>query len=280
MLYFKYKRGGLYGKMESKNEMALVKILEKEAINIYEPEETNTNQPIQIITNSNFELPQKIHIDPVEIDEYNLSGSRHSGKTTAIAIELSKIITAVQTTNIKVAIYPFRYFSRQVNELVNEVKIALDHIKNKENRLLFTPNKFVGGGDFGISDSPLGHPATAVLIGVNYDNTKYHIMKEFYHSNSEFAYKDTIQLANDFVEFYLKAIEEFKINQPITIYCDYGGGGLAFIHNVEAIIKNNMLANKINIVKVDKKTMNMIKYKDVKNEETYKPEMVDLYDDL
>lgn len=54
-------------------------------------------------------------------DEYNLSGSRYSGKTFSVAMILPILFAIALKKNKKVAIYGFRKLNKDINDLVKEV---------------------------------------------------------------------------------------------------------------------------------------------------------------
>jgi len=75
--------------------------------------------------------------------EYNLSGSRYSGKTYSISEELAILIAIAIKYNKRIAIYAFRKLNKDINELTKEIYEALITIgfKDYKHFNLKYPNK-------------------------------------------------------------------------------------------------------------------------------------------
>ncbi|WP_342254561.1 phage terminase large subunit [Spiroplasma endosymbiont of Zeiraphera isertana] len=130
----------------------------------------------------------------------------------------------------------------------------LDKLKTE---LDFNVNEIVGGLDLGFATSSQAHPTVAVLcfIGENEKTRRIHQESEFYHSNAIMQFKDTYELANNIIDYYLDESIKFQAMKfGFTCYVDYGSGGLAVID----ILKKEVEKRKINwlyFTPVDKTTM-------------------------
>lgn len=116
----------------------------------------------------------------------------------------------------------------------------LDKVKTK---LEFEPYYMRGGIDIGIATSPTGHPTTASLWCLNYTKTKAHKLSEYYHSNVTMQYKDTYQLANSIIDYYINQASKYPlmIIKRFQVQVDYGNGGAVFIDVLrKKIIKRNI----------------------------------------
>lgn len=94
----------------------------------------------------------------------------------------------------------------------------------------FIPTSYYAGIDLGQADSPTGHPTTAILTGVNNEGTKFSPISEFFHSNATMKHKDTYQLADSLINYFVE--QSYKIQQitrGLTVFVDYGAGGLFMI---------------------------------------------------
>ncbi len=115
----------------------------------------------------------------------------------------------------------------------------LDKVNTK---LDFQISKITGGLDIGMATSITGHPTAASLwfIGENDKCRRAHKESEFYHSNSTMQFKNTYELANSIIDYYLHEAQKYHVMfYGFTCYVDYGNGGQAFIDvlNVEKIKK-------------------------------------------
>lgn len=129
---------------------------------------------------------------------------------------------------------------------------------DKLNTILdFQVKKITGGLDIGTATSSSGHPTTASLwfIGENDKSRRAHKASEYYHSNATMTFKDTYQLANSIIDYYLKEAQSYTAMYfGFTCYVDYGNGGLVFID----ILNNEKQKRNIswlNFTPVDKSTM-------------------------
>lgn len=187
-----------------------------------------------------------------------------------------------------------------------------NYLPNKKSERDWLPYNYRGGLDVGSSESPQGHPTAAVFMSISQDGTKYHVERELFQSNLQGGFKNTHDIARNVANFYIQCIDIFNVKKPFELVCDYGGGGIPFVDTLKAFLKDFGYDRLIKVVYVDKskfhlndrvditqillakrdlswndkvcpeltRTMHLIKYKDVKNEETYKLTLVDLNDDL
>lgn len=136
------------------------------------------------------------------------------------------------------------------------------YLDNLKTNIDFQVKKITGGLDIGMATSSSGHPTTASLwfIGENDKSRRAHKASEFYHSNVEnsntkMEFKDTYQLANSIIDYYLKEAQYYTAMYfGFTCYVDYGNGGLAFIDilNKEKQKRN---ISWLDFTSVDKSTM-------------------------
>lgn len=107
----------------------------------------------------------------------------------------------------------------------------------------FTPTQFYGGIDIGQANSPNGHPLHAVLASTTGAVDKVFFEREYYHSNATMTHKNTYELAADVMKFYSEAFIDFPIMRVkgLTVYIDYGGGGLSFIDVLNKMKKDLIL---------------------------------------
>lgn len=118
----------------------------------------------------------------------------------------------------------------------------------------FTPSYFVGGIDIGQADSPTGHPSACSLFSVGYQGARIKAFKEseYYHSNATMQFKNSVELAKDMIAFYVDMAREFPLmRKGITVYVDYGSGGLTFIDRLVELA-NDRLLNWLSFEPVDK----------------------------
>lgn len=187
-----------------------------------------------------------------------------------------------------------------------------NYLPTKKSVRDWVANTYRGGLDFGAGESPQGHPTSCVFVSVNFNNTKFHVEREYSHSNAKGEFKSTHDIARDVANFYIQCCDIFKVRKPFDLICDYGGGGIPFADTLKSFLRDFGYEHLIKVKFVDKskfmlndrvditqillakkdlswddnvcpeltRTMNLIKYKDVKNEETYKLALVDLNDDL
>lgn len=166
-----------------------------------------------------------------------------------------------------------------------------------------------GGVDLGFSESPNGHPTSAVLVSTNREGNKFHVEGQYFHNNLDMKQKTNEERARDIVDFYYNLAR--KYSKRIDVFVDYGAGGLPMIDIMNSYVHNKGIGGLLNIIPVDKalwkvkdrveiiqimlskrilswddnvvpeltRTMALMKYKDVKNSESYKIDIVDLNDD-
>lgn len=111
------------------------------------------------------------------------------------------------------------------------------YLKYLKTELDFQVEKIVGGLDIGMATSATGHPTAASLwfTGRNKISRRIHKESEYYHSNADMEYKDTYQLANEIINYYVKEASQFEaMKYGFTCFVDYGNGGLAFIDVLNA----------------------------------------------
>lgn len=131
------------------------------------------------------------------------------------------------------------------------------YLDNLKTNIDFQVKKITGGLDIGMATSSSGHPTTASLwiIGENNKSRRAHKASEYYHSNATMPFKDTYQLANSIIDYYLKEAQYYTAMYfGFTCYVDYGNGGLTFIDilNKEKQKRN---ISWLNFTPVDKSTM-------------------------
>ncbi len=130
----------------------------------------------------------------------------------------------------------------------------LDKVNTK---LDFQVSKITGGLDIGMATSITGHPTAASLwfIGENDKCRRAHKESEFYHSNSTMQFKNTYELANSIIDYYLHEAQKYHVMfYGFTCYVDYGNGGQAFI-DVLNVEKNKKNMKWLNFEPVDKSIM-------------------------
>ncbi len=130
----------------------------------------------------------------------------------------------------------------------------LDKVNTK---LDFQVSKITGGLDIGMATSITGHPTAASLwfIGENDKCRRAHKESEFYHSNSTMQFKNTYELANSIIDYYLHEAQKYHVMFYVfTCYVDYGNGGQAFI-DVLNVEKNKKNMKWLNFEPVDKSIM-------------------------
>ncbi|WJG71177.1 hypothetical protein [Spiroplasma ixodetis] len=108
----------------------------------------------------------------------------------------------------------------------------LDKVNTK---LDFQPYYFRAGLDIGYATSPTGHPTAASLWCLNQSKTKAHKLSEFYHSNVTMQFKNSHELANSIIDYYLIQAQKYTqlIIKKLYVNVDYGNGGQAFIDILE-----------------------------------------------
>lgn len=176
----------------------------------------------------------------------------------------------------------------------------------------FTPNEFIAGVDIGYSESPTSHPTVAIFGSVNKARNHVHIESEYFHDNSEMVVKTKEQIIKEVVTYFMQEIGKTQLRSKLTIYTDYGSGGYLWIDWANKAVQEYGYSQIMEFVPVDKevwyikdrvegiqimlstkrlswsdnvcpnltRTMGLMKYKEVKNKETYKVDIVDLNDDL
>ncbi len=130
----------------------------------------------------------------------------------------------------------------------------LDKVNTK---LDFQISKITGGLDIGMATSITGHPTAASLwfIGENDKCRRAHKESEFYYSNSTMQFKNTYELANSIIDYYLNEAQKYHVMfYGFTCYVDYGNGGQAFI-DVLNVEKNKKNMKWLNFEPVDKSIM-------------------------
>lgn len=140
---------------------------------------------------------------------------------------------------------------------VLEGTIFARYLDDLKTNIDFKVTKIIGGLDIGTATSSSGHPTAASLwfIGENDKTRRAHKASEYYHSNATMSFKDTYQLANSIIDYYLKEAQRYtSMYFGFMCFVDYGNGGLAFIDILNRE-KQKRNISWLNFTPVDKSTM-------------------------
>lgn len=122
---------------------------------------------------------------------------------------------------------------------LDDVKTTLD----------FEPYYLRAGLDIGMATSATGHPTAASLWFINNQKTKAFKIGEYFHTNANIPgikpmqFKDSYQLANDIISFYIKESYNYPIliQKRLIVNVDYGNGGQAFIDILNQELKKKQI---------------------------------------